>query len=122
MFVNSKGRFLIETKNWSAKSLVNLEFHSPVQQIKRANFALFKTLTEDISSRRLKLLKHHWGDKRIPIRNLIVLTNSRPSEVFQYVKVLTLNELLSYVNYFKPLFTNRETQSIANYLFDLNSQ
>lgn len=120
LLVTPSGLFLIETKNWSEKSLASLDLRSPVQQVKRTNFALFKTLTEDISGRRLKLQEHHWGDRKIPIRNLIVLTNSKPNEEFQYVKVLTLNELLSYVKYFKPLFTSAETQAIASYLLNLN--
>lgn len=120
LLVTPSGLFLIETKNWSEKSLSSLDLRSPVEQVKRASFALFKTLTEDISNRRLKLLHHHWGDKKIPIRNLIVLTNSKPNEEFQYVKVLTLNELLSYIQYFKPLFTSAETKSIASYLLNLN--
>lgn len=120
LLVTPSGLFLIETKNWSEKSLGSLDLRSPVQQVKRTNFALFKTLTEHISSGRLKLQQHHWEDRKIPIRNLIVLTNSKPNEEFQHVKVLTLNELLSYVKYFKPLFTNAETQAIASYLLNLN--
>jgi hypothetical protein len=120
LLVTPSGIFLIETKNWSEKSLASLDLRSPVQQIKRTNFALFKMLTEDISSERVKLKQHHWGDRKIPIRNLIVLTNSKPNEEFQYVKVLTVNELLGYIKYFKPLFTSEETQAIANYLLNLN--
>ena len=120
LLVTPSGLFLIETKNWSEKSLANLDLRSPVKQVKRTNFALFKTLTEDISSGRVKLQQHHWGDRKIPIRNLIILTNSKPNEEFQYVKVLTLNELVNYVRYFKPLFTSTETQAIASYLLSLN--
>ncbi len=65
------------------------------------------------------LKQHHWGDRKIPIRNLIALTNSRPNEEFQHVKVLTVNELLGYVRYFKPMFTSVETQAIASYLLNL---
>ena len=100
--------------------MASLDLRSPVRQVKRTNFALFKTLTEDISSGRLKLQQHHWGERKIPIRNLIVLTNLKPNEEFQYVKVLTVNELLSYIRYFKPLFTNAETQAIASHLLNLN--
>ena len=112
--------FLIETKNWSEKSLASLDLRSPVEQIKRTNFALFKILTDDISKNRVKLKHHHWGDRKIPVKNLIVLTNSKPSEEFQYVKVLTVTELLGYIKYFKPVFTNEETERIANYLLAFN--
>ena len=121
LLVTASGIFLIETKNWSEKSLASLDLRSPVQQVKRTNFALFKILTDDISSGRVELNQHHWGERKIPIRNLIVLTNSKPSEEFQYVKILTVKELLSYVRYFKPIFTSAETQAIASYLLNLNN-
>lgn len=120
LLITPSGIFIIETKNWSEKSLESLDLRSPVQQVRRSNFAFFKTLTEDISNGRLQLHQHHWGDRKIPIRNLIVLTNTRPNEEFQYVKVLTLDELLSYINYFKPQFTNGKVQTIESYLLNLN--
>ncbi len=120
LLITPSGIFLIETKNWSEKSLASLDLRSPVEQIKRTNFALFKILTGDISKNRVKLKHHHWGDRKIPVKNLIVLTNSKPNEEFQYVKVLTVNELLGYIKYFKPVFTNEETERIANYLLAFN--
>lgn len=122
LLVTPSGIFIIETKNWSEKSLSNLDLRSPVQQVKRTNFALFKLLTGDIANDKVKLKQHHWGNRKIPIRNLIVLTNSKPNEEFQYVKILTVSELLSYVRYFKPMFTSIETQAISSYLLNLNDQ
>jgi hypothetical protein len=122
LLVTASGIFLIETKKWSEKSLNSLDLRSPVQQVKRTNFALFRLLAEGIASHKLKLNQHHWGDRKIPIRNLIVLTNSKPNEEFQHVKILTLDELLSYVRYFKPVFSSIETESISNYLLGLNER
>ena len=120
LLIAPSGIFIIETKNWSEKSLENLSLRSPVQQIKRASFVLFKLLNNEMSNHNLSLDKHHWGDKKIPIRNLIVLTNTKPREEFQYVKILTLNELLGYINYFKPVFSSFETQRIADFLLKIN--
>lgn len=122
LLITPSGIFLIETKNWSEKSLTSLDLRSPVQQVKRTSFALFKILTGDILNDRVNLKQHHWGDRKIPIKNLIVMTNSKPNEEFQYVKVLTVSELLGYVRYFKPIFTSSETQAIASYLLNLNDQ
>lgn len=122
ILVAPSGVFLIETKNWSEKSLESLSLRSPVQQIKRTNFALFKLLNSGIGIYQLHLDTHHWGEKKISIRNLIVLTNTKPKEEFQLVKILTLNELLNYVNYFKPIFSNAETQRIAEFLITVNNQ
>jgi uncharacterized protein YfbU (UPF0304 family) len=115
ILVSRAGVFIIETKNWSEKSMTNLNFHSPVKQIKRANYALFRMISEGMSNAALRLKKHHWGDRKIPIRNLIVLINKRPVEEFQYVKILTLSELTSYVTYFQPIFSVEETHAIADY-------
>jgi len=122
LLVAPSGIFLIETKNWSEKSLENLSLRSPVQQIKRTSFVLFKLLNNEIGNSHLLLDKHHWGDKKISIKNLIVLTNTKPKEEFQYVKILTLNELLGYINYFKPIFSSIETQRIAEFLLKINNQ
>ena len=119
ILVSPSGIFLIETKNWSQRSLNDTSLHSPVRQIKRTNFALYKILNGGISNAGLLLNKHHWGDRKIPIRNLIVFINHKPIEDFQYVKILTLNNLFNYVNYFKPCFSTNETQNVANYLLNL---
>ena len=120
LLVTPSGVFIIETKNWSEKSLASLDLRSPIQQIKRTSFALFNILTGDISKCRINLKRHHWGDRKILIKNVIVMTNSKPNEEFQYVKVLTVNELLNYVKYFKPIFTSSETEAIASYLLKLS--
>ena len=122
ILVAPSGVFLIETKNWSEKSLESLSLRSPVQQIKRTNFVLFKLLNSGIGIYQLHLGRHHWGEKKISIRNLIVFTNTKPKEEFQHVKILTVNELLSYVSYFKPIFSNSETQRIAEFLIIVNKQ
>jgi hypothetical protein len=119
VLVSPSGIFIIETKNWSRLSVNNTSLYSPVQQIKRTNFALYKMLKGEISNDRLALNKHHWGDRKIPIRNLIVLINHKPIEEFEHVKILTLNNLLGYVNYFKPSFRIGETQMITSYLLNI---
>ena len=121
ILIGPPGVFLIETKNWSEKSLTNLSLRSPVQQIKRASFALFKLLNIEVSNYHLHLNRHHWGDKRISIKNLIVLISTKPKEEFQYVKVLTLGELMSYITYLPAMLSNLETQNIAEFLLGINS-
>jgi hypothetical protein len=121
ILVAPSGIFLIETKNWSEKSIKNMSLRSPVEQIKRANYALYHLLNSDKSNYRLRLEKHHWGDKKTPIKNLIVLTKTKPIEEFQYVKILTTNEIINYLNYFQPIFSTRETKKIAEIILQINS-
>jgi hypothetical protein len=118
LLISPSGVFIIETKNWSEDSINNLSLRSPVDQIRRSSFVLFKILSDKSSNTIFSFNTHHWGARKIPIRNLIVLINRKPKEEFQYVKVLTLNELTGYVKYFKPIFSNEETEEIAKYLID----
>jgi hypothetical protein len=120
ILISPFGIFIIETKNWSKESQNNLSLRSPVEQIKRTNFALYKILVSEASYSDLMLNRHHWGERKVPLKNIIVLIHQKPIEEFKYVKVLTLNQLLGYVKYFEPTFSSRETQMIADYLLDRN--
>ena len=110
ILISPSGIFLIETKNWSENSIRNTQLRSPVKQITRTNFALFKILEST------KLKKHHWGKRKIPIRNIIAFTNSKPIGEFEFIKILTLNELIGYITYFPPCFSKDEVDYLGNYL------
>lgn len=120
ILISPSGIFLIETKNWSQESMGNLNLHSPVQQIKRTNYALYKVTNEKVADSRLRIKTHHWGDRKIPIRNLIVLIKHKPIGEFQHVKILTLNEMLNYVTYFQPSILNEDVKAIAENLVSIN--
>lgn len=68
------------------------------------------------SESNINLVRHHWGSTRIPIRNVIVMTKIKPKEEFKHVKVLTLNEINGYIQYFDEIFNNYEVEHIFNYL------
>ena len=119
LLVTHAGVFIIETKNWSKKSLERYDLRSPVAQIQRAGFAIYVLLN---SNKRRSILKpHHWGSKEIPLRNIIAMIHHKPREKFQYVTIKKLKELNGYINHFKPLFDNSEIQSIADYLMDMKN-
>lgn len=118
LLIAPSGLFLIETKNWSEKSMNNHNLRSPVEQLRRTNFALFSILNNSIVS--LGLSQHHWGKKKVSLKSLLVFTNQKPSQEFQYVKVLTVNQLVSYIKYFPPIFTRSETENIAAALVRLS--
>jgi len=122
ILIAPSGIFLIETKNWSEKSLENERLRSPVQQIRRTSFALYKLLNNEVGNYNLRLDRHHWGGKKLSVKNLIVMINNIPQGEFQYVKVLTLSELFGYINYFKPTLSVNETQRIADFLLRINEQ
>ena len=91
------------------------DLRSPVEQIRRSGYALFVLLNNN-TNRMYGLKSHHWGEKQIPVRNLITLIQSKPKEQFKYVQVKTLNELNSYLTYFDPIFSSQEVSGIADYL------
>lgn len=122
LLISPSGIFLIETKNWSTDSINNLDLRSPVQQILRTNYALFKLLSEKVSKSNWGFAKQNWGNRKIPIKNIIVFTNIVPQEQFQFIKILGIKELLSYIQYFKPSFTINETQIITDFLLQVSEQ
>lgn len=116
LLICESGIFIIETKNWSKKSIKSLDLRSPVKQILRTSYALFVLLNSESKYNKIKLSRHHWGSKKIPIRNIIVMTNEKPKEEFKHVKVVSLNELNGYIQYFDPIFNDTEVKSILDYL------
>lgn len=120
ILVSPSGIFLIETKNWSEESINSTNLRSPIAQVKRYGFVLYSLLNGQLGNSITQLKKHHWGEKKIPVRNIVVLVQSKPIEEFQYVRILSLNELVGYIQYFKPIFNIGEVLKIADDLLDIN--
>lgn len=116
LLVADSGIFILETKNWSKKSIENYDLRSPIKQIMRTSYALFKIINSDSKHSEIDLKSHHWGNKKIPVRNIVVMINEKPKEEFKYVKVQTLSELNSYISYFDSIFNDSEVKSISDYL------
>lgn len=111
LLISRAGIFIIETKNWSKSSVELLNLKSPIDQIRRYSFALFIYLSNNI-----KLNGHHWGEQRVPIRNLIVMINNKPKGKFKHVGVMLLSELNAYLNYFEPVLTDKQVAKIVSKL------
>ncbi|WP_152286648.1 nuclease-related domain-containing protein [Flavicella marina] len=111
LLISKAGIFIIETKNWSKKSVDSLSLRSPIEQIERSNFALYVYLSNNITLR-----DHHWGEQQIPIRNLIVMVNNKPKEKFKFVNIKLINELNNYIKYFEPVLTNNQFETTINKL------
>ena len=111
LLISKAGIFIIETKNWSKSSVNTISLRSPIDQIERSNFALYVYISENIT-----LNEHHWGEQRIPIRNLIVMINNKPTAEFKYVSIKLLRELNDYIKYFEPVLTQKQLNRIIKQL------
>ncbi len=111
LLISKAGIFIIETKNWSKLSVNSLSLRSPIEQIERTNFALYIFFSEKIT-----LYDHHWGEQRVPIRNLIVMINIKPRGQFKYVSIKLLKELNDYIKYFEPVLTDKQFNRIVTEL------
>ncbi len=116
LLITNSGIFIIETKNWSKESVENFSLRSPVKQIMRTSHAMFKILNSDSSGQKLYLDRHHWGDKKVPIRNLIAMIHHKPKEKFKFVSIKTVNEINDYISFFEPIFSDDEVHRISKYL------
>lgn len=120
LLVTNVGIFIIETKNWSKKSVENIDLRSPIKQIKRTNYALFTILNSNTSSVKYALKKHHWGSKQLPVINVVALINHKPEQKFKFVAIKRLDELNDFINYFNPIFDESEVSSISKLLIQMN--
>jgi hypothetical protein len=111
--VGPNGVFNIETKYWSERSVQNLDLRSPVEQIKITGKGLWRELNGAIRNRHIKLNKHHWGDTNINVRNLLVMVGAMPDADFQMVKLLPVERLRGYIEYFDPVFEVDEVENIV---------
>ena len=117
LLVSKSGIFILETKNWSKRSVESLDLRSPVKQINRVSFALYKVL-----NKKIRLDKHHWGEKEVFINNLIVMIKNKPKEPLKNVKILTLNELNDHILNIDPIFNDREFKRVSNTLIKLHNK
>jgi hypothetical protein len=119
VLISKAGIFVLETKNWSNKSIESLDLRSPVDQIKRSSFAFYVMVNDAIKCGEIRLNHHPWGDKKVQIRNVIVMINEKPKDDFQFVKIKSLSELNRYITYFEDLLSETEVQSLTDYLLNV---
>jgi hypothetical protein len=119
LLITRAGLFVLETKNWSKASIEKLDLRSPVEQIQRSGFALYKLLHNSPEDLAVPLNSHHWGKRSIPIRNVVAMIHHKPPVAFQNVAVKTLNELNGYIEYFEPVMNADEVLQLADYLEEL---
>ena len=122
LLVTDAGVFNIETKNWSKKSVENLDMRSPVQQVKRNGYALWVQLNSDSRYSDFYLDSHHWGRKEIPIYNLVVMINHKPLGKFKFVHIKTLKEIKSFISKFEKVLHEHEVQQISEYFIRSNDR
>ncbi len=114
--VGPTGLYLVETKNWSRDSVENPELFSPIKQLKRNNFAIFVLLNRAVGRGDIDNFSNHWGDQRISPKNILCLMNHRPNQEFQYVKILSENQIAQYVGNQRQAFSQEEVESLAENL------
>ena len=56
------------------------------------------------------------SEQTIPIRNLIVMINNKPTGKFKYVAVKLLKELNDYLEYFEPVLTQSQLEKVTRQL------
>jgi len=121
LLVSNRGVFVIETKNWSKESLTNNSFWSPVEQVQRSGYAVFVLLNGTKKDQAKLWLPHFWGDQKIAVKSLLVFVGEKPNKSFKNVKILALKQLNSYIEYFEPIYNDKELEKIVDYLLKLRS-
>ena len=115
--IGPTGIYLVETKNWSKDSVESRDLFSPVKQLNRHSFAMFVLLNDAVRRGRMwRVFSGNWGNRRISPRNIILLMNHKPREEYQHVKILTLQEIVRYISYGTPIFSETEVATLTDYI------
>lgn len=109
--IGPTGVFLIETKNWSSGTANQQVQFSPIEQIKRTNFALFCLLNPRRKFSWLLSLVRKTPPK-ISIKSILLMTNHSTSLRDTYVRVLGLQEITSYINQSQRSLETDDIESI----------
>jgi hypothetical protein len=115
--IGPSGVFNIETKNWSEASVRSLDLRSPVEQVKLTGKAIFREVNRAVRDREIRVGGHHWGDSKISVRNILAMVSAMPPTEFQWVKMLPLSRLNGYIQYFEQVFSSKEVEEIAAYVY-----
>ncbi len=110
--LGTSGVFLIETKNWSKGTIKRAISFTPVDQVKRTNFALFCYLNPQTSG----LFSLFFKAKKITVRSILLMTGQMTEERDPFVKVVNLSELNNYITNFSPVLTKEEVKQVLNKL------
>ena len=109
--VGPSGVFAIETKHWSQESLSNHDLFSPVKQVRRSGYALFRMINNGLIS-----LSDSWGDRAISAHNIIVFTAAQVKQEYQHVKLLDLASLNGYIQWFDEGLAPADVDRIVSYV------
>jgi predicted DNA binding CopG/RHH family protein len=118
--VGPTGVFLIETKNWSQESATNEALFSPVKQINRTGHSVYIALKNAVEMGRISGFGGEWGEQKIPLRKIILLTGYRPRGEYDFVKLLKLHEVRAYITYGKVLLNEEQIKNLVDYFTHVN--
>jgi hypothetical protein len=119
--VGSTGIYLIETKNWSKASVANRDFFSPVKQLQRLSLAIFVLLNKPTDHRVFDSFNQGWGVTKISTKNILLMMHNKPNHEFQYVKILSLDEINRFITNSTPIFSSQQVEEIVDYLTDIGN-
>ena len=109
--VGPGGVFAIETKHWSNDSIANYDLFSPVKQVRRSGYALFRILNDGLIG-----FGDHWGDRAVSVHNVIVFTARQVKERYKFVRLLDLASLNGYIQGFDEALKATDVERIVSYL------
>lgn len=117
--IGPTGLYLIETKFWKQKSVESYDLRSPVEQLKRTNYAIFCLLNEAIKRGELTSFIERWGLQKISPKNLLLMVGHPIEKDFYFVKVRSLKNANSSIIYGKQVFSADQIKELVDYF---NSQ
>lgn len=116
VIVGPTGVYVIETKYWNSKSIKSEYLFSPIKQVRRGGFALFVLLNKNIRNSGRNPFLSHWGKSKVSVNNILLMTKVSTREQFQFVKILTLSNLINYITKRPVVLNTKQVEYIVDFL------
>ena len=83
LVIGPTGIFVVETKHWSQASINSLNLRSPVEQLIRTGYAIYRFAQDNLRS----AFADHWGNRKIPVTNILLMTNVPVNNDYEDIEV-----------------------------------
>ena len=116
IIIGPTGLFAVETKYWSKESIENNNFFSPVAQLKRNGYALFRVINRYITKNNFQAFLSSWGETKTSVINILLMMNTSTNQRFQFVTILTPKNFIQNITNRPVVLTDKKINALVNML------
>jgi hypothetical protein len=84
----------------------------------KSGFVDIAVALDAVRANAIRFNKHHWGEKKVSVRNVLAMANAVAKDEFDFVKLLPVNRLNGYIQYFPQIWDKHEVNQIVQWCLE----